>query len=254
MPRARGQSAKPTPGDATVAVGYVRVSTDQQELGPEAQESAIRSWAAQHAIRLVEPIHRDDLTGATDPMDRPGFQQAYALARQHRAGWLVVKHRDRVSREPMLTAATEAALHRIGVHLLTTDRKPIDDRDDPMQGMIAAITDGFGKVELHRIRQRTADALAVKKRRGEVVGSVPLGFEAVVQGGTRVLVPHQGEREAARRATELQAQGVSLRAIGRTLTAEGLPPREGGPWHHTAVRRLLVFWARLEGNGPGEGV
>lgn len=248
MPRARGQSAKPEPGDPQVAVGYVRVSTDQQELGPEAQEDAIRGWAAQHSIRLVEPIYRDDLTGATDPMDRPGFQQAYALARQHRAGWLVAKHRDRVSREPMLTAATEAALHRIGVHLLTTDRKPVDDRDDPMQGMIAAITDGFGKVELHRIRQRTADALAVKKRRGEVVGSVPLGFEAVDRNGTRVLVPHDGERQAALRAVVLQAQGVGLRAIGRRLTQEGMPPREGGPWHHTAVKRLLILGEHLGGD------
>ena len=40
-------------GSSLVAVGYVRVSTDDQNLGPQAQRAAIESWAAREGVQVA---------------------------------------------------------------------------------------------------------------------------------------------------------------------------------------------------------
>ncbi|MFO0575433.1 MAG: recombinase family protein [Polyangia bacterium] len=50
-----------------------------------------------------------------------------------------------------------------------------------------------------------------------------------------------GDREAAaRRASELRAQGMQLREIGVRLAVEGFMPKEGGIWQPSAVHALLA--------------
>lgn len=38
------------PGDPKRAVAYLRVSTDEQRLGPEAQRAAIAAWGAREGV------------------------------------------------------------------------------------------------------------------------------------------------------------------------------------------------------------
>ena len=46
--------------------------------------------------------------------------------------------------------------------------------------------------------------------------------------------------EAAARARELRAEGVSLREIGRRLLYEGYLPASGGAWPTTALIALVA--------------
>ena len=39
--------------DPKKAIGYIRVSTDEQMLGPGAQRDAIEAWCARHDAELV---------------------------------------------------------------------------------------------------------------------------------------------------------------------------------------------------------
>lgn len=50
-----------------------------------------------------------------------------------------------------------------------------------------------------------------------------------------------GNREAAaRRASELRAEGLQLREIGVRLAVEGLLPKDGGIWLPSSVHALLA--------------
>ena len=40
-------------GDPNVVVAYVRVSTDEQKIGPEAQRAAIEAWARAAGVQVV---------------------------------------------------------------------------------------------------------------------------------------------------------------------------------------------------------
>ncbi len=51
-----------------------------------------------------------------------------------------------------------------------------------------------------------------------------------------------GDREAAaRRASELRAQGMHLREIAVRLVMDGYLPKEGGIWHPARVHELLAL-------------
>ena len=56
---------------------------------------------------------------------------------------------------------------------------------------------------------------------------------------------HQANRQAARLAGLLRAQGHSLPQIAQELTAEGYRTRRGGAFHPTSVLRLLERAAGL---------
>ena len=84
--------------DAMRAVGYLRVSTQDQHLGPEAQRATIETWAAREGVQ-VTAWHVDmGVSGATPIDARPGLVAALASLREHGAGILVVAKRDRICR------------------------------------------------------------------------------------------------------------------------------------------------------------
>lgn len=95
--------------------------------------------------------------------------------------------------------------------------------------------DAFAAYERALIGAQTKAALAAKKARGERVGGVPHGFRD--KAGT--LVENQAEQATIARARELRDDGMSLRAIGATLVAEGRAPRNSEKWHVQVVKRLL---------------
>ena len=82
----------------------------------------------------------------------------------------------------------------------------------------------------------TRAALAVKRARGERVGSVPLGSTVAADGVH--LAPDLAEARAIDLIAELRADGLSLRAIAAELNARGVPAR-GERWHPTTVARVL---------------
>ncbi len=85
------------------------------------------------------------------------------------------------------------------------------------------------------ISERTKTAMRHKRARGEYTGGeTPYGWR---QCGAR-LQPDTRERATARRARELRAADLSLRAIGQRLTSEGFSPRCGRRWHAKTVADL----------------
>jgi len=70
---------------ASKAVGYVRVSSEEQAThgyGLEAQERAIRAFAESQGYELIAVIQDPGVSGATRPASRPGFKRVLALAEE----------------------------------------------------------------------------------------------------------------------------------------------------------------------------
>src|SRR4051812_41386352 len=97
-------------GDSKVAIGYIRVSTTRQELGPEAQRASIEAWAAQRGVRIAS-WHEDRGVSGSAPIEaRPGLLAAITAVREHRAGTLAVARRDRLARDIVVARLTERAV------------------------------------------------------------------------------------------------------------------------------------------------
>lgn len=220
--------------DRTKAVAYLRCSTHRQDLSPHAQRKAIQRWASAKGIDVVEVFEDRGVSGGRPVDKRPGLLAAIEALRMHGAGVLVVAKRDRLARDVLTAALVERLCERHGARLQSADGT--GNGDSPEEQLLRTMIDAFAAYERALIGARTKAALAAKKARGERVGGVPYGYRD--EGG--VLVKDEAEQVAVTRARELHAEGQSLRAIGRTLVAEGYGPRNGKRWHVQVLSRLLA--------------
>ena len=223
-------------GDERLAVGYIRVSTNKQELGPEAQREALNRWCEARGVRLVA-VFEEVLSGKTPLAKRPGFAAALEALTTARAGFLLVAKRDRLARDLYVTLQAEAVLAERGALVASAAGEGSED-ENPLQRRIHDI---FGEQERLEIGRRTKAALAVKRARGERTGGVPLGSRTVVGAdGVARLEGDPAEQAAIARMRELRADGISFDRIARQLAADGHATRSGGRWHATQVQRALA--------------
>lgn len=223
------------PGSPLLAVAYLRVSTDDQRLGPDAQRDAIRAWAARAAVSVVAELADHGVSGGSDVADRPALLAALDALRVHRAGVLAVAKRDRLARDVYVSATIERAVAARGARVAAADGTA--NGDSPADAFMRTILDGAAAYERALIRARTKAALATKKARGERAGNVPYGYDADDAGR---LVPNDHEQAARVRMRDLAACGLSVRAIAAQLAAEGLASRRSGkPYGKSQIARVL---------------
>jgi DNA invertase Pin-like site-specific DNA recombinase len=217
-------------GNPAVAIAYLRVSTSEQDNGPEAQRAAIKAWADRTGVTVVA-WHEDRLSGGTPVEDRDALLAALAALREQGAGLLVAAKRDRIARDVVVAATVEKMAQEAGAKVVTADG--VSAADSPEGALMRTMLDAFAQYERALIRARTRAALAVKRSRHEHTGGLrPFGFQ--VQDGR--LVADATEQATMRRARELRATGLPLRKIATALHAEG---RTARVLHPETVSRII---------------
>jgi DNA invertase Pin-like site-specific DNA recombinase len=202
--------------DTTKAVAYIRVSTEEQHLGPEAQLAAIELWASRQGVTVVA-VHRDlGVSGATPLADCAGLMAALEDLRVHAAGLLVVAKRDRLARDVMKSAMAEARAEALGARIVSAAGE--GDGTDPAAKLMRTIIDAFAEYERLIIGARTKAALAVKKTKAERIGGIPYGFLDV----DGKLVPNEDEQRVIIEAKYLSSTGLSMRGICAKFAVEGV--------------------------------
>jgi DNA invertase Pin-like site-specific DNA recombinase len=223
-------------GNPLVAVAYIRVSKDDQKLGPEAQRASIEAWAAREGVSVVA-WHVDAGVCSVTAIDgRPALVAALASLREHGAGVLVVAKRDRIARDVVLTAGVERAAASAGAVVVSAAGE--GNGSTPADGFMRTVIDGAAAYERALIRARTTAALAVIRARGQKTGgSVPYGVALAADG--RTLVAVEAEQTTIARARALAAEGRTLRAVAAQLAAEGHVSRKGSPFFAAQVGRMV---------------
>lgn len=222
------------------AIGYRRVSTEEQSregLSMDAQTDKIRAYCSLHDMDLVCIEEDAGLSGKTISK-RPGLKSCLEQLQQGTASALVTLKLDRLSRSTRdvlelsdLFEREEWSLHSICERL---------DTSTASGRFVLTILAALAQMEREQIGERTSLALQLKKRRGERLGTTPLGFETVETEAGRVLVPVEAEQETARRIAAMRHEGMTLRAIAATLNAEAVATKRGARWHNSTVRSVLL--------------
>src|ERR1019366_2531424 len=139
-------------GSPHLAVAYIRVSKDDQKLGPEAQRAAVEGWAAREGVQ-VAAWHVDQGVCSVTPIDeRPALGAALASLREHGAGVLVVAKRDRIARDVMLTAMVERAAGSVGAAVVSAAGE--GNGTTPADQFMRTVIDGAAQYERALIRAR----------------------------------------------------------------------------------------------------
>lgn len=226
---------------------YLRVSTDRQEIGPEAQRKAAQKWAKANGVTILSEHSDIGVSGGAAIEDRPGLLAALdAVKAAGKGTLLLVAKRDRLARDVLNAAMIERLIERSGGAIVSADGT--GNGDGPEAKLMRDLLSAFAAYERLLIGSRIKSALRHKITQGELVGSVRLGHVAMTSGRTRttrdgaekpvmVLAPDICEQAAIARAQAL-AGTHSLREIAAILTDEGYKPR-GRYWHPQTISRML---------------
>lgn len=223
-------------GNQNTAIAYIRVSTDDQHLGTEAQRASIEAWAARQGVTVVEYHVDQGVSGGAALEARPALLAALASVVEHKAGYLVVARRDRLARDVVLAAMIDRLVQRDGARIVSTAGEATDN-DDPSSILMRRIIDAFSEYERLIIRARTKAALGAKKARGERTGSIAYGYDLADDGKT--LTPNKAEQRVVQLVRELHSEGLSTRKIVAELASRGIVSRVGKPLRQTQVIRIL---------------
>jgi DNA invertase Pin-like site-specific DNA recombinase len=200
-------------------IGYIRVSTSKQDIGPEVQLAALEAEAKRNGWDLT--IYREEAASGKSLKNRPVLASALAdlKAGMHEA--LAVSKLDRLSRSVADFAGMLETANRQRWALICLDLGI--DTSTITGAAMAQITCTFAEMERKKIAERTRDGMAkIKATTGK----------------------HMGRRSALSEATVRQivserAKGVSLALIARGLNERSVPTAAGGKWHASTVGQVL---------------
>ena len=145
------------PGDPSKVIGYVRVSTGDRALGPEARRTALLVWCAAQGCTLVHVFFDQAVGGAAPADQRPGLSAALAGVKQHGAGILLVATRDRLARDTLIAALVEQRALQLGAAIRAVHGS--GNTDTPEGLLVRRVVDAFAEYERLTIQARTKAAL-----------------------------------------------------------------------------------------------
>jgi len=213
-------------------IAYLRVSTDGQGIGLEAQQSTIANYVAQQGGTIADTISEKE--SGKDTINRPALQRAIAQCRESGATLIVAKL-DRLSRD----IADIFALKKSGLDFCVCD---MDATDTLTLGIFATLA----QKERELISRRTREALAALKAKGVRLGN-PHAADVMRQVNGMGAAKRKELADAAPENRHawgaIRLMNGTLQAKADYLNAEGYRTRNGKQWTPTAVSRLIARFA-----------
>jgi DNA invertase Pin-like site-specific DNA recombinase len=211
------------------AIGYARVSTDEQVksgAGLAAQVAAIRAEADRRDWEVLDVV--EDAGYSAKDLKRPGIASALTRLDHGEADALVVSKLDRLSRSVLDFATLMEHSKKKGWGLVALDIGV--DTTTPSGEVMANVMAAFSQFERRLIGQRTREALLKKKEDGVVLGRPRLISEDVRQLIYRY-----------------RSEGMTLKALGDRLHEDDIVPPGRGRWQPSTLHRVLS-------QTPGTGI
>nr|WP_014235127.1 recombinase family protein [Arthrobacter rhombi]AER68060.1 putative resolvase [Arthrobacter rhombi] len=199
-------------------IGYVRVSTDKQDISPEVQIQELRAEAARMDYELT--IVREDAASAATVSKRPLMVQALADLKAGKYHGLMVSKLDRLSRNMEDGTRLLADSQRQDWRIICLDLG-VDTATIMGAGMYNMALN-FAEIERKFIGKRTKDAMAKIKETKHV-------------GRPRAL-----PAETSAQVVQLRDSGLTMKAVAERLKADGVPSASGQPdWSVAKVQSAL---------------
>ena len=230
-------------GPRIIAVGYLRVSTEDQAregFSLDAQRARIRAYCGAKGYTLLQEFVDDGFSGRTT--NRPAFEalmQAVcegvpADGGRERVEAVVVARFDRLNRNLYDFLATQREMQRHKVHFASVD-ETIDTRG-PFGRFFLQIIGAFAELESGIIGERVRHGMRQKALQGGFNGmSAPYGYD-VRPGG---LVPNEDEAAVVRTICAWRQRSRSFGWIANALNRRGVPTKKGKAWTKRQLFRIV---------------
>lgn len=199
-------------------IGYLRVSTTDQEHGIDAQRTAIRLEAERRGWNV---IWLEDSGRSGKSLDRPAVREALAKLERGEAVALAVSKLDRLTRSVHDFSGLLSTASRQGWGLVMLDLGV--DTTTPAGKLVANVVAAVAEWERDMIALRTREGLAAAKAKGVRLGA-----------------PSRQDPSTVARINALRNDGMTYQAIADVLNGESVPLPAGGlRWYPASVRTAL---------------
>src|ERR1019366_8616190 len=218
------------------AIGYIRVSTDKQAdrgVSLDAQSEKVRAMAVVQGAELVDVIV--DAGESAKSLSRPGMARLLFLVDTGAVDTVIIAKLDRLTRSVKDLAELLERLTKHGVSLVSVAESLYTGSASGR--LVLNIMVSVSQWEREAIGERTRDAMRHKKAKLKFVGNAPYGFRQAAD--KRHVEPEPGEQAILERIHRLRKGGKSLRGIADQLNRLDIRTRQGSPWRHEYVARLL---------------
>jgi site-specific DNA recombinase len=226
------------------AIGYVRVSTEeqsQQGVSLSNQEQKIRAYCVAKDWEMIAVI-RDESCSGKD-LNRPGVQEIIKGCRKRTFDVVVTMKLDRLTRSVKdLGYLVEDVFNKHGIAFSS-----LQDNFDTSTAngrMVMNILATLAQWERDIISERTRDAMQFMKSSLKLIGAVPFGFNLA----GKELIPNPDEMKTVAKLIVMKGQGTSYQKIAGLLNEDSIPAKNGGKWHPKTVMGVMRHINSLPGD------
>ena len=219
------------------AIGYIRVSTEQQagddKYGIESQKSAILTYADKNGYCVVD-WKVDEISGTSD--DRPAFNEILDgnVITNPPIEAVIAFKTDRIARDTKIYFYYLYVLEKRGIKLLSTQEDFVEGSE--FANIYRSLILFVAEQERRNIALRTGRGRSSKAQCGGYSGGkAPFGYK--VENGR--LVINEAESKIVEIIFAERAKGASKLSIAEKLNDLGYRSRKGGRLYDTNVRSIL---------------
>lgn len=253
--KTRQQKKSDVPPVAT-AIGYVRVSTEEQSrhgVSLAAQTERVKAYCVAAGLELERVISEEGVSAGKTLDTRPGGAELTSAIGFGIVTHVVALKLDRLFRNAEDALSQTRRWDKAGVALHIIDMGGASlNTSSAMGRMFLTMAAGFAELERNLISERTTAGLQHKKRHGKVYAAIPYGYSRSGSGKTMSslksgselvgdeLAADPAEMAVLEQIQQWRTEGLTLRAIAGKLNAAEVPTKRGGKlWHASTVQSIL---------------
>jgi DNA invertase Pin-like site-specific DNA recombinase len=250
--------------------GYIRVSTDKQALSPEGQRNVIEAtatrmghridaWFQDAPVRNKDGSWNDAVSGKVPLGDRTAGKEL--VARLKTGDVVFVAKVDRAFRKLSDCVIMLDRWERIGVGLMLCDFPMLSDLANPFGKAMIQLVAVFAEIERKLISQRTKEALALRKRKGQA-NSRYAGYGFTFERRwdrergkyVKVKVACPEERSLMQQIVKWKLDGYTWDAISLHFDKLKIVTKHETPWSRSRIFRAFRAELHLQASENGKSL
>jgi len=222
--------------NTTNAIGYCRVSTDEQGVSLADQREKINTYAKMLSLNLIETIVDEGVSGTVPMSKRDGGQKLLDMLSNGSAGHVIAIRLDRLFRSNLDALTCVSAWDRVGVALSLIDFGGQTLNTSTATGrMMLSMMAAFAQFERDLISERTSAALQHKRRNGDAYTRDVLGYDKA----NGRMVANANEQKIVADIHRWRRKGLSMDKIAKRLNAAGVVGKRNGRFYASTVKAIL---------------
>ena len=223
--------------DRLIAIGYLRVSTEEQAtegFGLDEQKEMILAYARRNNMYILDWYIDKGVSGVKER--RPAMDELlFGEIHNPPVEYVLVAKSDRIARDIKLYYYYLMLMEKKGMKLVSVSEPVVDDGSG-MGNIYRSLMLFVAEQERKNITIRTMGGRKQKAKQGGYGGGrPPYGYRAF--DGELVVVQH--EAKIIRKVFELFDAGIGMTQIARLFNQHGIPTRTGSKWSSTMISNVL---------------